>query len=47
MSWKNPRCPNCKGKTKKDSDGDLGKWWYKCKNCGHRFEHWGHFKNKK
>jgi len=45
MPWKNPRCPKCKiGKSKKvrDSKIDPRKWVYKCTNCGHEFESWGH-----
>ncbi len=46
MPWKNPRCPKCKGKTKKQSVVTINTWIYICKTCNWLFEHWSHISKK-
>lgn len=48
MPWKNPRCPECGGKTKKEAESlDKEKWYYRCKFCQKLFLHWGHKKRER
>ena len=40
MPWKNPKCPKCRGKSKKVGEAVV-KWIYKCNYCGYLFQDWG------